>query len=245
MKGKQAAKTVFVTGGAKRIGAALCRCFAAAGYRVVLHCHTSVKEGEALADELGGACVAVDFMDMEAVSSIIPQLIELGFAPDVLVNSASLYKRASLASSIPALEREMFAINFEAPFELMRSFKEHCQKGAIVNIGDQRTAFTDPAAGMYALAKKALASASEAAALEWAPDIRVNTVAPGLVLSPPGVNPNALDKLLPKVPMQKRSTEEDVAKACLYLAENQSMTGQTLYIDGGLHLLGHSVETQK
>lgn len=245
MRDKQTEKTVFVTGGAKRIGAAICRCFSAAGYRVVLHCHTSVKEGEALADELGGVCVAVDFMDMAAVSSIMPQLIGLGFTPDVLVNSASLYKRASLAASIPALEREMFAINFEAPFELMRSFKEHCKKGAIVNIGDQRTAFTDPAAGIYALAKKTLASAAEAAALEWAPDIRVNTVAPGLVLSPPGVNPNALNKLLPKVPLRKRSSEVDVAKACLYLAENQSITGQTLYIDGGLHLLGHSVETAK
>ncbi|MBO4512502.1 MAG: SDR family oxidoreductase, partial [Victivallales bacterium] len=219
--------------------------FAAAGYRVALHCCNSFAEGRALAEELGGICVQVDFHDMEAVSTIIPKLRELGFAPDVLVNSASSYRRGCLAETGPEMLRDMFAVNFEAPFELMRSFKEHCGKGAIINMTDQRTAYTDPAAGAYGLAKKALASATEAAALEWAPSIRVNALAPGLVLSPPGVNPSAIEKLLPKVPLQRRTTEDEVADACLMLAENQAMTGQTLYLDGGLHLLGHSVETVK
>ena len=244
MKDRHTKKTALITGGAKRIGAAICRCFAAAGYRIALHCNNSVKEGQALVEEIGGICIQVDFMDMEAVSSIIPKLLELDFAPDVLINSASSYRRASLAASTPELVREMFAVNFEAPFELMRSFKEHCKKGNIINISDQRTAFTDPDAGAYALAKKALNAAMEAAALEWAPQIRVNAVAPGLVLSPPGVNPDAIQKLLPKVPMQRRNTEEEVANACLYLAESQFATGQTLYVDGGLHLLGHSDETK-
>ncbi len=236
-------RTVLVTGGAKRIGAAICRRFAADGWRVVVHYNSSREDGIALVEELGGIGIQVDFRDMEAVSGIMPELVRLDAVPELLVNSASVYRRGTLADMEPALVREMFAVNFDAPFELMRSFRLHCCKGAIINITDQRTAYADPWAGAYALAKKALAAATESAALEWAPDIRVNAVAPGLVMSPPGVDPSAIEPLVPRIPMQERTDVEEVADACAYLAGASAVTGQTMYLDGGLHLLGYSVES--
>ena len=97
--------------------------------------------------------------------------------------------------------------------------------------------------GVYAIAKKALQDATEAAALEWAPDIRVNAVAPGIVLPPPGGQWEKMLPLLDKIPLKQRTTEQEIANAVSFLIESTFITGQTIYADGGLHLLGAGIET--
>ncbi|MBQ6472782.1 MAG: SDR family oxidoreductase [Victivallales bacterium] len=241
-------QSVLITGAAKRIGRSLALAFAEAGWRVAIHYNQSREEAESLLAQLGGvtaghAIVQADFSVPSAASEVIPALTRQGFIPDALINSASKYTRLSLADIAPERLASALAVNFQAPFELMRSFRSHVGRGCIINILDQRVAYVDPAAGPYALAKKSLRDATLAAALEWAPDIRVNAIAPGLVLSPPGVPAERLQPLIARIPARRRTTEGDLAAAALFLAASPAITGQILYVDGGLHLLGHAVES--
>ena len=138
----------------------------------------------------------------------------------------------------------IYNVNFFAPFQLMRFFASKMKRGCIINVTDQRVASVDPAAGIYGMAKKSLRDVTEAAALDWAPDIRVNAVAPGLILSPPGVSPEKILPLVKRVPMQVRSTEQEIASTCLFLAHAETITGQTIYVDGGMHLQGFPLESR-
>lgn len=228
-----------VTGGALRIGRAICRCLGAAGARLVVHCRRSREAADELVGELGGShaghrVIQGDLTDTTFAGELIASLH--GESPlHGLVNNASVYRRRPLAECDPAALHADFVINFTVPFQLMRQFRRVCGCGAIVNLLDQRVSQVDPGAGTYGLAKKALRDATEAAALEWAPDIRVNAVAPGFVLPPPGVHGD-MSHLLARVPMRRRTTPEEIAQACVFLAASPIITGQILFLDGGQHL---------
>lgn len=239
--------TVLITGAAVRIGRSIAWRFAQAGARVVVHYHRSSTAAAALiADlpEVGRAHVAVqaDLADAAQRAALIPALCERGCTPDCLVNNASIYRRLPLLDVDGAALQRDYEINFIAPFLLMRDFARHCRRGCIINLLDQRVATVDPAAGAYALAKKSLRDATEAAAVEWAPDIRVNAVAPGFVLPPPGVPAEKMQRLLANIPMRRASALEEVADACLYLATAATVTGQILFVDGGLHLVSPTLK---
>ena len=233
---------VLVTGGACRIGAAIVRCFAQNNWRVLIHCRHSRAAGESLLAELGGIAAGhlllqQDLLEDGAEQALIASTISHYGRLDCLVNNASVYRRSSMAEITPAILAQAYAINFEVPFQLMQEFHRTCARGSIVNLLDQRVNNIDPSAGAYALAKKSLRDATEACALEWAPDIRVNAVAPGIVLPPPELKPEtSMRRILQYVPMRAASSPEEVAKATLFLAESQSITGLTLYVDGGMHL---------
>ena len=239
-------KTVLITGAAKRIGRAIATAFAVDGWHIILHCNHSVAEAEELCHNLPGsghAIVQGDFSTAESITAFLENLDGSRLHFDCLINSASCYLRKPLAATTLQEMTAIYNVNFFAPFQLMRFFAEKMKTGCIINITDQRTASVDPAAGIYALAKKSLRDATEAAALDWAPAIRVNAVAPGLVLSPPGVPPEKITPLLKKVPMHMRTKEQEVAQACLFLAHADTITGQTLYLDGGMHLQGYPLES--
>ena len=239
-------KTVLVTGAAKRIGRAIAIAFAEDGWNVILHCNHSIAVAEELRRSLHGNAHSViqgDFSTAESITAFLGNLERSRLHFDCLVNSASIYSRQPLATTSLQQMTELYNVNFFAPFQLMRFFAEKMKSGCIINITDQRVSSIDPAAGIYALAKKSLRDATEAAALDWAPAIRVNAIAPGLVLSPPGVPPEKIEPLLKKVPMRTRTTEQEIAQACLFLAHAETITGQTLYLDGGMHLQGHPLET--
>jgi pteridine reductase len=234
---------VFVTGGAVRIGAAIVRCFAAAGYRVVIHYWQSADAAKSLLSELGGGAaghtmIKADLRDQEQLSQLLPTVSAGDDPPTVLINNASVYSRRTLLQTEPKHLADAYAINFLAPFTLMRSFATNCRQGVIINMLDQRVAQADFRAGPYGLAKKSLRDLTEAAALEWAPQIRVNGIAPGLVSPPPGVKMAKMTPLVEKVPIKQPTDAMEVAKTCLFLAEAKSITGQILFLDGGLHLLG-------
>jgi len=240
-------KSVLITGAAKRIGRVIATVFAMNGWSVIIHYNHSLDEAEELCRSLPGgghSIIQGDFSTAETIIAFLDNLERFNFHFDCLVNSASCYSRLSLKQTSLQEMTAIYNVNMFAPFQLMRFFAERMKSGCIINITDQRTSSVDPAAGIYALAKKSLRDATEAAALAWAPDIRVNAVAPGLVLSPPGVPPEKIEPLLKKVPMRVRSTEQEVAQACLFLADAETITGQTIYVDGGMHLQGFPLETQ-
>ena len=239
-------KTVLITGAAKRIGRAIAMAFADDGWSIILHCNRSIAEAEKLRHSLPGnghAVVQGDFATAESITAFLENMEHSNLHFDCLVNSASCYLRKSLVATSLQKMTTLYNVNFFAPFQLMRFFAEKMKSGCIINITDQRTASVDPDAGIYALTKKSLRDATEAAALDWAPAIRVNAIAPGLVLSPPGVPPEKIKPLLEKVPMRTRTTEQEIAQACLFLAHTETITGQTLYLDGGMHLQGYPLET--
>jgi NAD(P)-dependent dehydrogenase (short-subunit alcohol dehydrogenase family) len=232
---------VLITGGAVRIGRAIALAFARAGATVVVHYNRSHEQARNLHRELGGISsghrlVQTNLLDVMARDRLIPDLLATGCRLDCLVNNASVYRRAPLLEISQEQWDADFAINFLAPFRLMCSFARHCGHGNIINLLDQRVATVDPSAGAYGLAKKALRDATEAAAVQWAPAIRVNGVAPGFVLPPPGGSSQAMQKFIPEIPMQRATTPEEIAAACVFLAASPTIAGHILVVDGGLHL---------
>lgn len=234
---------VLITGAGVRLGRQMALAFARAGARVVVHYNQSEDAAQELLGQLlqfseGHCCVRADLTNPEERQTLIPGLIADGFRLNCLVNNASVYRRCPLAHVISERLREDYEINFVAPFLLMRDFALYCEEGNIINLLDQRVATVDPSASSYGFAKKSLRDATEAAAVQWAPRIRVNAVAPGLVMPPPGVPAEAMARLVQRVPMAESTSPEEIAEACLFLATSRTITGQVLYVDGGLHLVG-------
>lgn len=237
-------RRVLITGAARRIGRRLAEAFAAVGSAVVVHYRSSASEASELVASLPlpregrHQAVCADLSEMTGPSVLFDAVMAEGPLPDCLINNASSYRRMPLAAATPDVTMEDFIVNFAAPFELMRLFKERCGHGQIINMLDYRVAMADADSGAYALAKKALKDATEASALQWAPEIRVNAIAPGIVLTPPGVPMERMQRLIDRVPMRRRTTEDELASAALFLASVPSANGVTLFLDGGLHLLG-------
>lgn len=231
-------KRVLVTGGAVRIGMAICAAFAEAGAKLAIHYNKSGEEAAKLLKELGGEksghkTVQCELSDLDAVENLIPSLGKI----DILINNASIYFPCPLAKENIAGAKRQLDINFRAPLILMKKF--HGQKiteGCIINLLDRRIAKSFPDDGSYALSKKALAEATLTAALEWAPRIRVNGVAPGAVLPPSFMKDSKMKKQIAMTPMKKAPTPGDVAKACIFLVGTDSITGQVIFVDGGQHL---------
>jgi NAD(P)-dependent dehydrogenase (short-subunit alcohol dehydrogenase family) len=240
------ATRALVTGAGVRIGRQIAIRFAQAGARVVVHYNRSEGQARALLEELdavspGHECVCADLLNVRERRELIPGLLRHGQTLNCLVNNAAVYRRCPLTKVDAERLREDYEINFVAPFLLMCDFAQYCEEGNIINLLDQRVATVDPSASTYGFAKKSLRDATEAAAVQWAPRIRVNAVAPGLVLPPPGVPDGRMERLLVNVPMAQTSSAEEIADACLFLAMARTITGQVLYVDGGLHLVGPAV----
>lgn len=228
-------KAVLITGGARRVGAQLARAFAAAGWRVVIHCHRSREAADALAAEIGGAVIEYDLRTAES-SEVISAAAACFGRLDAVINNASAYRRRHFDCATEEQLREDFEINFFAPFALMRAFAA-AHRGAIINILDSRIARVDVDAAGYALAKQSLAEATRLGALAWASrGISVNGIAPGFIRPADGVPLSKMTPFLAAVPSGERTTEESIASAALFLAVTPGITGEILYIDGGWHL---------
>lgn len=243
-------KRALVTGGAVRIGRAICEALAARGCSVVVHCRQSVSEGEALAARLSSAgtpafCVQ-GALDTEAdAEKVVAAAVSAAGGLDILVNNASTFnKDAFLASGAARLEAEI-GINAFSPMYLARAFARHLLArpatagvaGGIVNLLDRRVAGQEKGMLPYLLSKKLLAEYTRIAALELGPRITVNAVAPGPVLPPPGLGEDYLHDHAGPMVLGRRPTPADVAAAVLFLLESETVTGQILYVDSGQHLL--------
>jgi len=238
------ARAALITGAGRRIGAAIARTLARAGYAVVLHAHRSRAEAERLAEEIKGAggraaVVLGDLADAQAVSGLVPAAAA-AFGPlTLLVNSASEFN----PDAIESLEREgferTFAVNLTAPLFLAQAFAAQVPEGAgasIVNVLDQRVLKPTPRFFSYTLSKSALYTATTTLAQALAPKLRVNAVAPGPTLPSPRQTDAEFAAQAASLPLQHGPTPDDIAAAVLYLAEAKSVTGVTLAVDGGQHL---------
>ncbi|NJR77172.1 SDR family oxidoreductase [Sphingomonas corticis] len=227
---------VLVTGGGKRLGAAIARAVAGAGHAVVIHYGRSRDEAEALARELGGATVGGDLADTAALPALFARAAR-GDAIHGLVNSASLFEEDRPERIDPALATRLHAVNCVAPAVLAAALAGQGGEGAVVNLLDQKLANPNPDYFSYSLSKYALAGATTMMAQAFAPRVRVNAVAPGLTLRSGDQSDAAFDRVARMNLLGRPVGAENVAAAVVYLLEARSVTGQTLYVDAGQRFL--------
>ncbi|MBN1418176.1 MAG: SDR family oxidoreductase [Planctomycetes bacterium] len=237
-----AGKVALVTGGAVRIGRAICEALAAEGARVVIHFRTSEDAARALASALAVADaphlrIRADLSVPGDCEALIGRTIDLAGRLDILVNNASVFDPKPILRTSAADLEEAFRINLFAPFVLIREFAARVERGRIVNLLDRRITSFAPGTEAYSLAKKALADLTRMAALALAPRIAVNGVAPGVVLPPAGGATLPTDRIA-NVPIGRRIAPEEVARAVVHLLENEALNGQIIFADGGEHLKG-------
>ena len=228
-------KTVLVTGGALRAGEAVSRAFADAGADLVIHCLRSRAAAEALRAELGPAhrIAVCDLCDRAAAENMIRE-----YAPDILINNAACYSRKTLTEEDEASAQAQYRVNFLTPAAMIRALAEVRgeHESAVVNILDCAIRQTPADSFSYALSKKMLAAATRAAARQCAPWVRVNAVAPGNMIPPPGSS-SRMEKTSARLPLRRPPAVSDFTSAILFLAWNRSVTGVILPVDCGQSLL--------
>jgi pteridine reductase len=231
-----------VTGGAKRLGRAIALRLAAAGADIVIHHHESAREARELAAmirETGRMAwtTRANLAKPREAERLVPDAAALAKRPiNYVVNGASIFPEMTVgAMTYQDLEASVL-VNAWAPFAITRALAMQNVKGAVVNMLDSRITDQDWKHVPYLLSKQMLAEMTRVAALEYAPDVRVNAVAPGPILPPPGKGPEALAGLPALLPLRRIGTPEEVADAVLHLLAASYTTGQVLYVDGGRHV---------
>ena len=229
-------RTVLVTGGGKRLGAAIARAAAGAGWRVAIHYGRSADEARALARELDGVAVQGDLADTAAAAALFARAREAAGGPVAgLVNSASMFEYDRPEGIDAALAARLHAINAVTPALLAAALaaQDDVDDGAVVNLLDQKLANPNPEFFSYSLSKYALAGATTMLAQALAPTVRVNAVAPGITL-PSGDQSDAAFAAVASDNLLRRPVgAANVAEAVVYLLGARSVTGQTLYVDCG------------
>ncbi|RPE75943.1 pteridine reductase [Vulcaniibacterium tengchongense] len=240
-------RVALITGGARRIGAAIARALHAAGYDLALHYRRSRAEAEALAAELERArprsvlLLQAELAEFDRLPELVAHTVGRYGRLDALVNNASAFAPTPLGPTTPAQWDALFASNARAPFFLAQAAAPHLRaaRGAIVNLADLYGERPLPRHTVYCMAKAALLMLTRSLALELAPEVRVNAVAPGAILWPEhGGDPAARQAMLQRTPLARTGAPEEVAEAVRWLLQDASYcTGQVLRLDGG-RLLG-------
>lgn len=236
-------KTALITGAGKRIGRALAVALAEEGAQIVAH------DRKALEEETNRTCeevvdcgarswkVIADLEKPEEYENLISRALLAAGSLDILINNASLFTPGGLQElSFPDLTKQI-QVNAWSPFVLSREFARSVSRGKIVNLLDTRIAGHERTHAAYLLSKKMLATLTRMCALEFAPEVTVNAVAPGAILPPAGKGQEYLEELAKKLPLRRHGGPQDIIDAVVYLLTSDFVTGQILFVDGGKHLL--------
>lgn len=234
-----------ITGGAVRVGKALTLALAGAGCDVFIHYGRSSDAAEETAAEaraLGvrAAIGSADLGDATACAGLMDRAGTALGPVQVLVNSASGFASDTVRDVDLAAWRRTMAVSLEAPVFLTQALANQLpaeRSGAVVNITDWRTARPYPDHFSYIVAKGAIDAFTHAAAVGLAPDVRVNAVALGAILPPPGKGASYLKELAGSIPMRRAGGVGVVAEAMLFLLRNDFVTGEIVRVDGGAHLV--------
>lgn len=238
-----AGKRAFVTGGARRIGRALALALARAGADVAITYRGSADEAEMTVIDLGSLgvkslAVAMDVHHEWSVERALDDASSALGNLDILVNNAGRFETEALENITVAQWDEMFATNTRGPFLVAKHAYPHLKsaRGRIINLGSLGGLHPWPTHAHYCTSKAAVHMLSQTMAKAWAPDISVNCVAPGMIVTT-GEITAGYEHFAEKTPMKRNGTVDDVAAAVLFFATCPNfITGQLLAVDGGLGL---------
>ena len=238
---------MLVTGGGKRLGAAVCRRLHAAGANLMLHYRASAGEARLLQAELNHlradsvALIQADLLDHSKLPSLVEQTVIRFGQLDALVNNASSFFPTPVGEITAADWEDLVGTNLRAPLFLSQAAAPVLKKtqGAIVNITDIHADRPLKNYVIYSVAKAGLVGLTRSLARELAPDVRVNAVAPGPILWPDEEQFDELarQRIISHTPLRREGVPEDVAKAVHFLLADASyVTGETINVDGGRHV---------
>jgi len=235
-------KNVLVTGGARRVGAAICARLAKAGWRVVIHYRSSAEAARILAESIGAAAIEANLEDPTAAEALPARAAALVGAPlDAVVNNASVFEyNTAQTFSIEDWRRDQ-TVNLLSPVLIARAFARALAPGsvgAIVNVIDQKVWNLNADFFSYTVSKIALEGATRLLARALAPAVRVNGIAPGLTLPNQWQTEQDFAAAAGRHNILERPIKLGaIADAVAFLLENDAITGQTLLIDNGEHLV--------
>ena len=240
-------KIVLITGGARRVGAAICRRLHAAGASLMLHYRESAGEARLLQSELNHtradsvALIQADLLDLMKLPAIVEQTLSTYGRLDALVNNASSFFQTPVGDISAAAWEDLIGTNLRAPLFLAQAAAPALRKaqGAIVNITDIHAERPLKNYVVYSAAKAGLAGLTRSLARELAPEVRVNAVAPGPILWPEDDQFDELSRqrIVSQTPLKREGTPEDIARAVHFLLfDAPYVTGETIAVDGGRHM---------
>jgi len=237
-------KVALITGGAHRIGAAMARALHAQGMKIVIHYHTSEKAARALQEELHQArpesvmLVRGDLNSGERLAkNLVFETTESFDRLDVVINNASRFYPTPVSESTEAQWSDIIDTNLKAPYFLSQAAAAPLKKtnGCIVNIADvygDRPLIGYP---IYSIAKAGVIMLTKSLARELGPEIRVNAIAPGVILWPESnIDEMSKQRIISRTPLKRSGDPEDIARTALFLIRDAGfITGQVMVVDGG------------
>jgi NAD(P)-dependent dehydrogenase (short-subunit alcohol dehydrogenase family) len=238
-------QVALVTGAGRRIGRAIALGLASAGWDVAVHCRSSRAEAQDTVDAIRAlgrraALLECDLADEAAVRGLLARAIDALGPVGCVVNNASLFEYDSAADFSPALLAAHMQANVSAPILLAQALHAATPAGGqavVINLLDQKLANLNPDYLSYTLSKAALDTATTMLAQALAPTVRVVGVAPGLTMLSGDQGEAGFARAHQATPLGRSSTPQDVADAVCYLASARAITGTTLLVDGGQHLV--------
>jgi len=243
-------KTALVTGGAHRVGKAISLALARAGANVIIHYNSSAQAAEETAAEARALGVRAlthpaDLAELTQVRAMRERALREIGAVDVLVNSASIFQTTPVPTEEFEAWKRVTALLLDGAFYCSNLFgREMIERGegAIINIVDLSAWEPWPRFAAHSVGKAGLLAMTRQLALEFAPAVRVNAVAPGPVLPPPDYSPEKIAAAAKRTLLGRWGTAEDVAEAVLFLAQASYITGDTITVDGGQRLAGRKAQ---
>ncbi len=237
-------RNALVTGGAQRIGRAISLELARMGANVIIHYSSSEEEAQetvAQVRKIGvkSYVVACDLEKPNKAEGLLYRAVDLLGPIDYLINNASNYIESNLeTTSLDDLSQSV-SVNTYSPLFICRAFAKQGIHSAIVNLLDTRIYSYDREHIAYSLSKRSLFTLTKMLAFEYAPHLRVNAVAPGVILPPKGKGVEWLEKLKFTNPLNSYGSVEDISDAVLFLLASEYITGEVLKVDGGRHLVNN------
>jgi NAD(P)-dependent dehydrogenase (short-subunit alcohol dehydrogenase family) len=237
-------KTVLITGAARRIGRAVALDLAATGWTVAVHYNRSRDEAEAVVAEItagGGRAVAVaaELGDEAEVATLVERAVEAVGPLGCLINNASTFEYDSALNATRASWDLHMEANLRAPFVLTQGFARQLpadQRGAVINLTDQRVWNLTPHFVTYTLSKAGLWTLTQTLALALAPRIRVNAIGPGPALPSSRQTDEQFARQCQAMPLQRGTSPQEICDAVRFILAAPAMTGQMIALDGGQHL---------
>jgi NAD(P)-dependent dehydrogenase (short-subunit alcohol dehydrogenase family) len=231
-----------ITGAAHRLGKVLALTLARKGYAILLHYFAATEEAKETEKEISRLYVPVYLIESDlttdnGIISLAEKLEKIPHNIMVLVNSAAVMKKATIYDTTFSDWDETLGLNLRAPFFLVQQVAPRMKDGGlIVNVTDAgvRNLWTGYAA--YTTSKIALEGLTRLQAKAYAPRLRVNSIAPGLILQPDNFDNEEWNKLISRLPLEISTTCEELSSALIFLLENPSITGQNLVLDSGYSL---------